>query len=50
MTLMTILPLVVAGLSVGGLLVYGLGKSVDSGAFDSEETRIFIREKTFEEI
>lgn len=49
MTLMTILTLVVAGLGVGGLLVYGLGKSVDSGAFDSKETRLFIREKQFGE-
>lgn len=37
------------GSTVSGIALFALAKGVDSGRFDSEETRIFIREKRFGE-
>lgn len=39
--------LTLVGGAVGGLLVFALAKTVDSGKLDSKETRIFIKEEQF---
>lgn len=44
-----ILQLLTVGIPIGGVLVFALAKAVDSGVLDSKETRIFIKEKEFEQ-
>lgn len=42
-----ILQLVAVGVPLGGVLVFVLAKTVDSGKLESKESRIFIKEKEF---